>query len=221
MKPLKIIRPFFGIVLLLLLAATSPAQVTFTDNFSTSANYLTGGVAGTIWDGIYLGAGEFKNTGLGTSAGSTVVANADISAVNTLTLQTTETDWEGVNDDGFFLFKVVPGDFSASVQIITPYNKTAYNTAGLQVRAFSPGGNPFNGSENFVSWTRFDEYGFANYLRNNIPVEPTALTGFGLIALMAPISIFTSGRIPPTPGICRPSRRRSTAQPSSARISPA
>jgi hypothetical protein len=167
MKPLKIIRPFFGIVLLLLLAATSPAQVTFTDNFSTSANYLTGGVAGTIWDGIYLGAGEFKNTGLGTSAGSTVVANADISAVNTLTLQTTETDWEGVNDDGFFLFKVVPGDFSASVQIITPYNKTAYNTAGLQVRAFSPGGNPFNGSENFVSWTRFDEYGFANYLRNN------------------------------------------------------
>ncbi len=26
----------------------------------------------------------------------------------------------------------------------------------------------FNGAENFVSWTRFDEYGFANYLRSEV-----------------------------------------------------
>jgi regulation of enolase protein 1 (concanavalin A-like superfamily) len=73
-----------------------------------------------------------------------------------------------VDDDGFFLFKVVRGDFSAVVHIVTPYNPANYNTAGLQARAFSTGGNAFGGSENYVSWTRFDEFGFPNYLRNEV-----------------------------------------------------
>src|SRR6185436_570848 len=36
------------------------------------------------------------------------------------------------------------------------------------VRAFNAGGNPFGGSEDYVSLTRFDQFGFNNYLRNEI-----------------------------------------------------
>ena len=139
----------------------------YTDSFSNSINYLTNGIAGTIWDGVYFGAGEFNNTGI-LGPGATVQCDANITAAGTLTLQTTGTAWENADDDGFFLFKVVPGDFSAVVHVVSPFDASAYNTAGLQARAFSAGGDPFKGSENFVSWTRFDEYGFANYLRSEV-----------------------------------------------------
>ena len=139
----------------------------YTDSFNNSINYLTNGIAGTIWDGVYFGAGEFNNTGI-LGPGATVQCDANIIAASTLTLQTTGTAWENADDDGFFLFKVVPGDFSAVVHVVSPFDASAYNTAGLQARAFSADGDPFNGSENFVSWTRFDEYGFANYLRSEV-----------------------------------------------------
>ncbi len=161
-------RAFFGLMIVAFAIATQ-AQVTFTDNFNSNVNYLTNGVAGTIWDGVYFGAGEFNNTGVGGGGlGATLQCDANISAASTLTLQTTGTAWENADDDGFFLFKVVSGDFSASVHIVTPFNNAGYNTAGLQARAFSAGGDPFNGSENFVSWTRFDEFNFPNYLRNEV-----------------------------------------------------
>ena len=152
--------------------ATTPcgfSQVTYTDSFNSNINYLTNGLTGTIWDGAYFGAGEFNNTGLGGGGpGATLQCDANISAASTLTLQTTGTAWEGPDDDGFYLFKVVPGDFSMSVHVVSPFNNAGYNTAGLQARAFSAGGNPYAGSENFVSWTRFDEFSFANYLRSEV-----------------------------------------------------
>src|SRR5262245_6963177 len=46
------------IVALVLLNAAH-AQTTVTDNFNTSQNYLSSGVAGTIWDGVYFGTNEF------------------------------------------------------------------------------------------------------------------------------------------------------------------
>lgn len=49
----------------LALATSSGAQVVYTDSFNSSINYLTNGTAGTVWDGVYFGAGEFNNTGLG------------------------------------------------------------------------------------------------------------------------------------------------------------
>jgi hypothetical protein len=55
-----------------------------------------------------------------------------------------------------------------SVHVVSPFDASGYNTAGLQARAFAAGGDPFNGSENYVSWARFDEYGFNNYLRNEV-----------------------------------------------------
>lgn len=145
------------------------AQTTVLDNFSAPVNYLTNGVAGTVWDGVYFGAGEFLNTGLGGGGpGQTYQCDAQMTAANTLTVETTGTDWEGLGDDGFFLFKIVTGDFSAVVHVVSPFDNSGYNTAGLQARAFVAGGDPVNGSENYVSWTRFDEYGFANYLRSEV-----------------------------------------------------
>src|SRR6266516_2407533 len=154
------------------LMATVPcarADVTYSDNFASPVNYLSNGLPGTIWDGVYFGAGEFANSGLGGGGpGQTIQCDAGITAANTLTMQTTGTAWEGADDDGFFLFKVIKGDFSAVVHVVSPFNNSAYNTAGLQARAFSPNGDPLAGKENYVSWTRFDEYGDANYLRSEV-----------------------------------------------------
>ncbi|HOB32633.1 MAG TPA: hypothetical protein PKH32_07125, partial [Verrucomicrobiota bacterium] len=59
---------------------------TFTDDFSSDLDYLVNGVAGTIWDGVYFGAGEFQNTGVGGGGpGATLVCDANITAPNTLT----------------------------------------------------------------------------------------------------------------------------------------
>jgi len=160
------------VAFLLALGATTiaaRAQTTNSDHFNVSVDYLANGVAGTIWDGVYFGAGEFANTGTGGGgAGATLQCDANLSSANTLTIQSSGTAWEGADDDGFFLFKVVRGGFSASVHVVSPYNNANYNTAGLQVRACSAGGNPLGGSEDYVSLTRFDQYGFNNYLRNEV-----------------------------------------------------
>lgn len=157
------------VLALFFLGLSAVAQVTYSDSFNTNVNYLANGIVGTMWDGVYFGAGEFNNTSLGGDGpGETLQCDANITTRSNLTLQTTGTDWENADDDGFYLFKVVPGDFSMSVHVVSPFNNAAYNTAGLQAREFGPGGDPAGGSENFVSWTRFDDYNFANYLRSEV-----------------------------------------------------
>jgi hypothetical protein len=152
-------------------AALSAAQAqTYTDNFSTPINYLTNGVAGTIWDGIYLGAGEFAGeTDLGMAPGTVSIADASISSNGVLTVSSLQTDWEQKSDDGFFLFKVVNGDFDMSVRIVGPIDTHAHNFPGLMVRAFGPSGAPApGGQENYLIWGRFDEYNsIPNMLKNN------------------------------------------------------
>ncbi len=146
------------------------AQVTYTNNFTTSLNYLTNGVVGTIWDGIYLGADEITDsTGTGAGAGLVSVANANISSNNVLTVASVHTDWESAADDGFFLYKVITGDFDMSVRVLGPIDTAAYNFPGLMVRAFGPGGSPSpGGQENSLLWARFDEFSIANMTKNNV-----------------------------------------------------
>jgi Family of unknown function (DUF5695) len=146
------------------------AQVTYTNNFTTSLNYLTNGVVGTIWDGIYLGADEIADsTGTGAGAGLVSVANANISSNNVLTVASVHTDWENAADDGFFLYKVITGDFDISVRVIGPIDTGQYNFPGLMVRAFGPGGSPSpGGQENSLLWARFDEFSIANMSKNNV-----------------------------------------------------
>jgi hypothetical protein len=151
-------------------AVTAGAQTTYTDNFSTPVNYLTGGVAGTMWDGVYLGAGAFANaTSTGAAPGTISVADAGITANNALTIASLQTDWENSEDDGAFLFKVITGDFDMSVQIIGPTGAGAYNLPGLMVRAFGTNGSPEpNNAENSFLWARFEWLNHVNMLKNNV-----------------------------------------------------
>src|SRR5262245_45778252 len=85
----------------------SRADFNFTDNFTTSYNFVTNGVVGSAWDGIYLGGTDFANPGgIGLGLGSVSVANANISSNGVLTVTSVHTDWENAADDGFFLYKV-------------------------------------------------------------------------------------------------------------------
>jgi Concanavalin A-like lectin/glucanases superfamily len=134
---------------------------TATDNFNTAHNYLTDGVAGTIWEGIYTKAGDVPNTGLGSNgAGSTLVADASITSNGVLTVQSTRTDWEQTNDDGFFLFKNVSGDFQSQVRV-TRLDQVNYNFAGLMARVAT-----FANGENYVIWGNFNQLGNGYYLRS-------------------------------------------------------
>ncbi len=156
---------------LVLAVECAQAQVTVADKFSSSVNYITNGVAGTIWDGVYLGSGSIANaTGTdGVAPGTVSVADANITAAGTLSVTSLNTDWENAADDGFLLFKVITGDFDMSVLVVTPFNSNAYNLAGLMVRAFGEGGAPNpNNAENSFLWARFNEFGIANMLKNNV-----------------------------------------------------
>ncbi len=146
------------------------AEASFSDNFLTSVNYQTNGVAGTIWNGIYLGAGEFPNaTSVGAAPGTVSVADAYITSPGVLTFASLQTDWENTADDGVFLFKIITGDFDMSVQVIGPTDAGTYNLPGLMVRAFGTNGSPApNNSENSLLWTRFEWLNHVNMLKNNV-----------------------------------------------------
>src|SRR4051794_36546886 len=107
MKPTPC-RLLFAFVFLILARQAGAAGVTVKDFFSPSVNYLTNGVVGTIWDGIYLGAGSIANpTGIGSVPGTVSIADASISSNGVLTVASLQTDWENSADDGMFLYKVV------------------------------------------------------------------------------------------------------------------
>lgn len=137
---------------------------TFSDNFNTPHDYLAQGLIGTFWEGLYTGAGQIPNASPGPSGpGSTVAMTNNVDA-GRLVVTSVATDWEFQDADGVFLYKLVYGDFDAEVLIGTPFDPTAFNTAGLMARLPSDGGP----AENYVSWTRFDQFGIANYFRNEV-----------------------------------------------------
>ena len=142
------------------------AGVTFSDDFSVSHDYLASGVTGTIWDGLYTGAGSFPGENVGQAPGATLIADANVTGAGRLTVQSVNTGWGNTEDDGFFLFKNVQGDFQMSVHVVSPFVASMYNTAGLMVRAAEPNGSPWNGAENYVSLTRFDQFGIGNQIQN-------------------------------------------------------
>src|SRR5262249_11867610 len=138
-----------------------------TNNFDVPHDFLTTGVLGeTNWDGVYLGFGDIPggNAG-GAGNGVSLAADANVSFPSFLTVQTTGGDWAGTGDDGFFLWKLVKGDFDVSVESAPIWNNPAFNFAGLIARAYhtNNSGSPFspastNASENWVGLFRFQEF---------------------------------------------------------------
>jgi hypothetical protein len=131
----------------------------FTDGFSVPHNYITDGLLGTSWDGEYLNLGDVPGAQefAGALAGETTVLNADISNTNMLSLEAAGSSWEGVGDDGPFLFKIVAGDFQASVHVASN-TIINFNAAGLMARLFDDSGSSTqgaaggNGGETHVNW---------------------------------------------------------------------
>jgi hypothetical protein len=142
----------------------------FSDNFAIPHNYLSSGLPGTGWEGIYLNYGDHPGTALdGDGKAATLDCDADLSTNNMLTVQAKSTTWAGTGDDGFFLQKYVTGDFQMAVHI-TNMSRANYQFAGLMARAFNNSGTagvqggPFNpqgggSSENWIYWGEFGEFG--------------------------------------------------------------
>jgi hypothetical protein len=144
----------------------------YTDNFSVSQDYLAGGVAGSIWEGVYAQPGAIPGTTFVSDAAATNYnADANISSNGVLTVSGMNVGWEFDQNDGFFLFKYVPSDFQVAVHVSgIGVPATNYNNPGILARAFSGNGAPFDGTngECWVSWTRFDQFGIGTYARDTI-----------------------------------------------------
>jgi hypothetical protein len=145
------------IPLILIVAASAQAGV-FTDTFDTPRDFLVDGVAGTGWDGF-----------LGKATGETASAlDASISRTGQLFLQSTGAFWhEPWNPLGPFLYKVVEGDFVATVKV-TEYAGTAaaavlYNNCGLLARAPV---DEAGGGEDWVALDYFPLYSCGNFVRS-------------------------------------------------------
>lgn len=110
---------FFG------LALGSVAQTTVSDPFTSTHDYKTNGVGGTIWSGIL-------------NAGAISVADANSSQAGALRLaSTTNTGWEGSKNTAAFLYINVPAnsDFTAQAVLLDVSPQVNYNTFGLMARA--------------------------------------------------------------------------------------
>jgi hypothetical protein len=153
----------------------------FTDNFAVNQDYLANRTTGSAWDGVYLANGDVPETTFA-GTGQTLGADANIGLPGVLSVTNQNGQWENDGNDGFFLFKYVPGDFQAAVHI-TDYQIIGYTFPGLGARGYSygtngvdagapmdlnfVGGGGANG-ENWVSFTRFDEFGIGTYARENL-----------------------------------------------------
>lgn len=114
-----------------------------TDSFDDPHDYLTAGVAGTIWDGF-----------VGQGSGETVSRlNASRTAPGALYVSSVNARWEPIwSPLGPFLYVDVNGDFTATVKVIGASSMN-WNTAGLAVRIPNPIGDGSN--ENFETMEYF------------------------------------------------------------------
>ncbi len=153
------------VVICLLFGGVAQAAV-FTDNFEVAHDYLADGVAGTSWDGM-----------LGSGTGQTASAlNVSMNRPGQLFLQSTGAYWhEPWTPMGPFLYKIVEGDFVATVKV-TDYEGTAasplyHNTCGLMLRA-AP--ELAGDGEDWVSLDYFPIWNCGNFVRsadNNVRTE--------------------------------------------------
>ena len=144
-------------VLVLAASAAVQAQM-FTDDFEMPHDYVADGVEGTGWDGF-----------LGLNPGETVDAlNASMDRTGQLYLESTGAFYHEPWDPlGPFLYKIVQGDFVATVKV-TDYAGTAaapvyHNNCGLLARANPDDAGP---GEDWVAIDYFPIWSCGNYVRS-------------------------------------------------------
>ena len=90
------------------------------------ADFVASGVLGTMWNGVYLKDGDVPGgVGGGLQANETTFPGF-------LTLQSSGGGWAGNQDDGFYLYKMVAGDFDVSVQNVPPYDPQNHTSFWLR-----------------------------------------------------------------------------------------
>jgi len=151
-------RSFHLCIVALALAACLAAQAAvLTDSFDQAHDFVSDGVEGTIWDGFH-GIGD----------GETVTAlNVSMDRPGQLYVESADAFWhEPWTPLGPFLYKVVEGDFVATVKV-TDYAGTAdnpvyHNNCGLMARALpDDGGN----GEDWVALDYFPIWSCGNFVR--------------------------------------------------------
>ncbi|MHC4169813.1 MAG: hypothetical protein ACYSWQ_22935, partial [Planctomycetota bacterium] len=100
---------YLAVVLLMLAVSVSVQAAVFSDDFETARDYVAEGVQGTGWDGF-----------VGLGPGETVDAlNASIDRAGQLYLASTNAVWNAPWDPlGPYLYKIVEGDFIATVRVV-------------------------------------------------------------------------------------------------------
>jgi len=159
-------RKLVYLVCVSLFAAGAAHAAVFSDNFDTPHDFLADGVAGTSWDGV-VGAGASQTAS---------ALNASTARAGQLFLESTGAFWhEPWNPLGPFLYKVIEGDFVATVRV-AEYAGTAaapvyHNTAGLMARALL---EDAGAGEDWVSLDYFPIWNCGNFIRsanNNVRTE--------------------------------------------------
>jgi len=146
----------FCVPLVLVASGVSRGEV-FSDNFDTAHDYLAAGVTGTGWDGFLgLGAGEKASAinASATRAGQLYLESAGAALAE---------PWDAMPP---FLYKVVTGDFIATVKV-TDYAGTEAaplysNNCGLMARAALEDAGP---GEDWISVDYFPIWGCGNMVR--------------------------------------------------------
>ena len=133
----------------------------FVDGFTSTNSYITNGLVGSMYDGMFLKFGDFPGEFAdSTGAGITTALDSQISSTNGLQMNGAQTDWQGARDDGSFLFKIAPGsrngvsgDFEASMEVVT-MNTVAAAKIGIMARLYDPntGAAAPGGAENHVNY---------------------------------------------------------------------
>ena len=163
-------------------AALSLRADTLLNSFDNPFDYVGNGIIGdTNWDGVYLRGGDIPGTiSLGGSgSGVQNSANTTTPFPTYLNLQNVGGDWSGADDDGFFIYKVVSGDFDVSVQNVPAtfagangFDNRGNNFTGLQIRSYhtNNSGAAFNAltggnTENSLRLWRFNNFGSDGNIR--------------------------------------------------------
>ncbi|MDI6451487.1 discoidin domain-containing protein [Anaerobaca lacustris] len=151
-------RRFCLYAIAIALVGFAPVQgAVVTDHFEQPHDFVADGVAGTIWDGF-----------LGLDAGETVTAlNASMDRPGQLYVESADAFWhEPWTPLGPFLYKMVEGDFIATVKV-TDYAGTAaapvyHNNGGLMARALPDDAGP---GEDWVALDYFPIWSCGNFVR--------------------------------------------------------
>jgi len=172
------------LVVCLVTAAVAGRAQTVTNTFTNpNLDFVNNGIIGTGFTGVDLNSGDIPG---GSGGGTTPVANSGAvlgdPGSGFLFVQNLDGGFAGAEDDGFYSFSIVWGDFDAYLDVTAPFNNENYVFAGLLARAVSDGtGQPYNptgtnASENWVNITRFEEFGIPTQVRYASNAADTQIT---------------------------------------------